>query len=96
MISLPVAKHRMFYKLKHLAMAMGNSSWWTGVEGGGGNKPNCFNSKKKKKNLVCTEFVLQVCLLQGLNILNNVGIAVILEPVWINLQVKSQCLPKNV
>lgn len=54
-----------------------------------------FIQKRKKKNL-CTEFVLQVCLFQGLNILNNAGIAVILEPVLINLQVKSQCLPKNV
>ena len=95
MISLPVAKHRMFYKLKHLAMAMGNSPWWAGIGGGVGNKSNCFHSQKKK-NSTCTEFVLQVCLSQELNILNNVGIAVILESVWINLQVKSQCLQKNV
>ena len=61
-------------------MAMGNSPWKTEL-GGGGGKQTSLCLSKKEKNSACAEFVLQVCLSQRLNILNNEGIAVILEPV---------------
>lgn len=96
MISSPGAKRRMFYKLKHSGLRLWEILRDEQGEGGGcETNVKSFHLKQKKKNQGWLNSCLGLFISKSAHIPNNVGIAVILEPAEINLQVKSQCLHKN-